>query len=670
MGAERQPEVTVQSLAGQTRPLELCSPIGDFLHAAAYTGLQEKAEGLAQDMHHTVSAVDWHPDWVPKLDHENIYTKAGAVAGNVADFFIIARTLGSGREKWLGRTKAIPFLEAGISGTIFSGLQPVNEANFAIEKRNQMIHGFTTFAAMDGIGWGLNRVPGIAASKSFLVPIGVDFTAGVGGGLTQSAVGQYLGEKPFSETALPNMAEYAAFNVMFGAGSRAWDHGIPAAARRIDQFSDWSAQYLARRAEAGKPLFSLGPLEIVPKGATAQAYAHATEDGLTGLLNKRGGDQRGEFVVAQANRSKDPLSVLYGDLDGFKGVNDKLGHGYGDQVLKVVADGVRGRFKRGTDVPIRDGGDEFLVLMPDTPLANAETAANRFETDFRVGAAKEAPKPSALAQNYEAVATQIRDLPTTTTVAPGETLPQVAQRVLEQRQKLTGEHVTETAVNMEIDRLSKLNGDLTGRTLPSTITTYGQGDLAGLADQAAFRFLPQIGQILKSEGVITEAQLLEVLSAQKQEPAAGKSLIGDLLSQRGLADSQQILDAFGTQASARQSLYSTRVQLFGSGEINPALEAPVLFTAEWLQPFLKGNRGSIPSIARPNLELNGVRVLQPNEPPAPGELTVGISTGVVELRPGESWLELKSRGDHMMYEKKQIRKGLGLRQDRNAFGTN
>ena len=75
-------------------------------------------------------------------------------------------------------------------------------------------------------------------------------------------------------------------------------------------------------------------------------------------------------------------------------------------------------------------------------------------------------------------------------------------------------------------------------------------------------------------------------------------------------------------------------------------------------------RNDIPEVSRPNLGPNGVRQLNLNEAPVPGEVVVGASTGVVQWKEGESVDEFKHRGDELMFDKKKIRKTQGLRTDR------
>ena len=101
----------------------------------------------------------------------------------------------------------------------------------------------------------------------------------------------------------------------------------------------------------------------------------AVRDTLTGLHNRRWADQQLEQEIKRANRTKQPLAVAMLDIDYFKRVNDTHGHHIGDQVLGALADDFRRRL-RVTDRPCRWGGEEFLVILPDTNRDGAVRVIN------------------------------------------------------------------------------------------------------------------------------------------------------------------------------------------------------------------------------------------------------------------------------------------------------
>ncbi len=108
----------------------------------------------------------------------------------------------------------------------------------------------------------------------------------------------------------------------------------------------------------------------------------ARTDELTGIPNRRAFGERFDEELARASRDAQPLSVLVGDLDGFKLVNDRQGHHAGDDALRRVAVELQ-RFKRATDVAARVGGEEFALLLPATGHHAAEQVAERLRLGIR-----------------------------------------------------------------------------------------------------------------------------------------------------------------------------------------------------------------------------------------------------------------------------------------------
>jgi len=102
----------------------------------------------------------------------------------------------------------------------------------------------------------------------------------------------------------------------------------------------------------------------------------STHDPLTQVLNRRGFGEAYQHAKAQLRRHRRPLALLSIDLDYFKAINDSHGHAVGDQVLAHVARLISGEM-RETDCVARFGGEEFIVLMPDTAPHQAMKAAER-----------------------------------------------------------------------------------------------------------------------------------------------------------------------------------------------------------------------------------------------------------------------------------------------------
>jgi diguanylate cyclase (GGDEF)-like protein len=108
----------------------------------------------------------------------------------------------------------------------------------------------------------------------------------------------------------------------------------------------------------------------------ARAKLLSETDELTGLFNPRGFAIAANRLFAQTARYGRPASVLMIDSDNLKGVNDHYGHDAGNRLLRQIANAVHAQL-RYTDVSARYGGDEFIVLLPETPLKGALDVAER-----------------------------------------------------------------------------------------------------------------------------------------------------------------------------------------------------------------------------------------------------------------------------------------------------
>ena len=116
---------------------------------------------------------------------------------------------------------------------------------------------------------------------------------------------------------------------------------------------------------------SFGFVFMAKERADAANVILAAQDALTGVANRRALMQALERELACAARQRTPLALLMLDIDHFKRVNDQYGHLAGDQVLRHVAE-VVGQRLRAQDLLGRYGGEEFLVLLPDTDLDGAQ----------------------------------------------------------------------------------------------------------------------------------------------------------------------------------------------------------------------------------------------------------------------------------------------------------
>ena len=181
-------------------------------------------------------------------------------------------------------------------------------------------------------------------------------------------------------------------------------HGIPGCSRLIDLLAgiqrpepeavrtieDIAAHRETLRVSLGRdPGFALAAFDwfinlerrlhcprMVENVRFAEMERLAATDPLTGLPNRRRLRLAAEAELRRAGRYGLPVSMLFFDLDDFKDANDRWGHARGDQLLREVAELIRGSV-REVDVPARYGGEEFAVLLPETARDGAVAVAER-----------------------------------------------------------------------------------------------------------------------------------------------------------------------------------------------------------------------------------------------------------------------------------------------------
>ena len=110
-----------------------------------------------------------------------------------------------------------------------------------------------------------------------------------------------------------------------------------------------------------------------------EMQALAQIDDLTGLYNRRHLFKLGNHELQRARRYWHPLSVIMIDIDNFKKINDTFGHATGDEVLRTLAENCLARI-REVDIMGRYGGEEFVILLPETTVETAYQTAERLRT--------------------------------------------------------------------------------------------------------------------------------------------------------------------------------------------------------------------------------------------------------------------------------------------------
>ncbi len=143
--------------------------------------------------------------------------------------------------------------------------------------------------------------------------------------------------------------------------------------------------------------FELTQTNLKLQQREAQILAASLTDPLTGVGNRRRLEQALALEISRAERMAGKLCALMADLDHFKRVNDTYGHEAGDKVLAAFSDLLR-RCTRATDVVARFGGEEFVVLMPATDLAQASAIAERIRGEF--AACRVAPLPDPVTSSF------------------------------------------------------------------------------------------------------------------------------------------------------------------------------------------------------------------------------------------------------------------------------
>ena len=168
--------------------------------------------------------------------------------------------------------------------------------------------------------------------------------------------------------------------------------------RRLAYSTALPCALVPTRFEAAPAVLTALPQTIVREAAMfellaaemriAQLEAELTEareaactDPLTGALNRRGFEQAAQREFSRARRNGASITLVHIDLDDFKRLNDTLGHQSGDRALKYLVS-VLHKSMRPSDVLCRFGGEEFVLMLPDTSQQAATAVVTRFLRDF------------------------------------------------------------------------------------------------------------------------------------------------------------------------------------------------------------------------------------------------------------------------------------------------
>ncbi len=155
-----------------------------------------------------------------------------------------------------------------------------------------------------------------------------------------------------------------------------------------DQLADSHNQLVKLNAELEERVLRR---TMAMEEANVKLQRMAVRDSLTGLYNRRHFGELLDRLFAEAARYGTDITCMMLDLDNFKRVNDSLGHHTGDRILQLAALVISTSI-RDSDVAVRFGGDEFVVLLPRTAPGDARASAERMLTNFRTELMKEVPE--------------------------------------------------------------------------------------------------------------------------------------------------------------------------------------------------------------------------------------------------------------------------------------
>jgi diguanylate cyclase (GGDEF)-like protein len=219
-----------------------------------------------------------------------------------------------------------------------------------------------------GVGWfGVvdpdYRLRVLWGSAAIMADIGLRMQALLDGGPRRSSR---------ARVALLAMCSLSALLLLWRNGQLWFDLKPPA-----DIIQPDTVNYLYVLLSGMQPLFlSIGFLLLYSETLQRELHLLARVDSLTGVKNRLALTETVAQLLSQASRAGRPLGVLMIDADHFKSVNDRFGHGGGDKVLLALVGSIRATL-RASNVIGRIGGEEFVVLAPDTGLEQALVLAER-----------------------------------------------------------------------------------------------------------------------------------------------------------------------------------------------------------------------------------------------------------------------------------------------------
>jgi diguanylate cyclase (GGDEF)-like protein len=207
------------------------------------------------------------------------------------------------------------------------------------------------------------------------------FGEGVVGAIAQSGVAEMVNDMPSDPrgVGVPGTLQRPQASIL----APLQVGGVVTGVLSIDRFG--GRTFEDREFELVQLVTNLAAIALRNAQLYGEMQSQATTDALTGLLNRRGLDERLEDELGRARRWNRPVSVLMIDIDDFKPFNDRFGHPRGDMLLQRLAAVLKRSTRERIDVVARYGGEEFVIVLPDTEPVGASLAADRLRANVEGG---------------------------------------------------------------------------------------------------------------------------------------------------------------------------------------------------------------------------------------------------------------------------------------------
>lgn len=264
----------------------------------------------------------------------------------------------------------------------------------------------------------------------------------------------------------------------------------------------------------------------------------------------------GEHKVAIGITGAVGSAVLLHKLNAFpflsqagKGAAREVGLA-GGQTAQVEARALSAAVNPAAATAERDAVLKQVGVIPDTVRpAMEKVVASELPQQFK-----------GMAASYGKSIGDLRNLPATIKTEAGQSIEDIANKLIADRMAVTGERASAKLTADEVARITANNPGKDLTIAGQDLVVYTQKDLVKLAETTQFKHLPQLGQLLKQNGV-TEEQIQAALKIQASQTPETKQLLGQILQEQGLATKAQVDGAFSQQNKLKDALKAVRQEL-------------------------------------------------------------------------------------------------------------